>query len=96
MNLKQLLLDIETKNATNSLWIDAEIRCFKEPFTKAFNDEWVIGFNAYLNGDWSLALESFKKTIALAPEKRDGPSSDLIEYIEERNGVAPADWPGYR
>ncbi len=38
------------------MWNDSEIRCFREPFTKNFYDEWTIGFNAYLSGNWPLAV----------------------------------------
>jgi hypothetical protein len=59
---------------------------FVEIFETAISD--------YLNGQWQVAKEGFLKALKL--KEGDGPCMNMIHFIEEYGGVAPADWPGYR
>lgn len=59
---------------------------FVETFETALAD--------YLNGQWKVAKEGFLKALKL--KEGDGPCMNMIHFIEEYGGVAPADWPGYR
>lgn len=56
---------------------------------------WEIGFEHYINGDWSKAKEIFLRTNEMGGGS-DGPSKFLLSVIEDNHGVAPKHWAGYR
>ena len=65
-----------------------------------FQNEWCSGFQAYVDGDWSTAVEKIKKCLVTRPW--DSPCKVLLKYIrnagmDEGDSLhAPADWRGYR
>ena len=66
-----------------------------------FNIEWRVGFDAYISGDWSVALLHFDKCYEM--RCWDSPVKVLIKYIrgagtKSENGVlmAPNGWKGFR
>eukprot|EP01036_Dinobryon_divergens_P029541 gene29541-38656_t len=64
-----------------------------------FLDNFKEAVSLYLSGDWLKAKDLFQKTDAhmqKTPLGGDGPSRTLLEYMKERNFVAPKDWKGYR
>lgn len=57
--------------------------------------------NLYLQGDWTAATAEFNwcdKWMATNAEgfDGDGPSRVILNYMNNRNNTAPADWKGYR
>ena len=78
------------------MWQDKDIQVLRERFTQMFYDEWNKAFANYVKGNWTEALDSFKKTLLMTPDQKDGPSQTLITFIESYGGVAPADWQGFR
>lgn len=43
-----------------------------------------------------MAKTLFEETEILIDKKKDGPSTTLLNVINEHDGIAPKDWPGYR
>lgn len=68
----------------------------QELYTPKFYEEWKVGFNQYLEGNWEAALTQLTMANSLAPGGIDGPSQSLIKFIEVNKGRAPSDWKGYR
>jgi hypothetical protein len=47
------------------MWNDKDIQIMRERYSVMFFEEWKIGFDYYVSGDWEKALESFKKVQVL-------------------------------
>ena len=65
------------------MWEHKDIKMMREKFTIGFYQEWIKGFDLYLKGEWTDALQVFKRTKIMAPDQRDGPSEALIKFIED-------------
>jgi hypothetical protein len=66
-----------------------------------FDNSFTEGVKVYLDGDWGQArklLEKANKIMAaiIPGSAGDGPCLTLLEYMEERDWKAPADWAGFR
>lgn len=69
-------------------------------FLQVFN----LGVETYLKGEWPEARKHLEAANEMMKEVEtlegylpgDGPCLTLLEYMEERNWQAPADWKGYR
>ncbi len=46
----------------------------QELYTPKFYEEWKVGFNQYLEGNWEAALTQLTMANSLAPGGVDGPS----------------------
>lgn len=77
---------------TEAMWADEDVRLLREPYSQLFFDEFKKGLILYIRGEWPAALESLKKAAKIAPGHYDGPSEDLIKYMEVSNGIAPREW----
>ena len=93
---KNLAESIENGGSTQDLWNNEEIKIMQEVFTPQFYEQWKVGFDLYVNGDWENALPQLTLASNLGPGGKDGPSQSLITFIEENKGRAPANWKGYR
>lgn len=81
---------------TQAVWlVDEDIVELRHQVNDSFRSLWEIGINAYISGDWQKARDIFQECFILSG-KKDGPSKFLIGQIDEHNGSAPMDWPGYR
>ena len=56
----------------------------------------VIGFQAYVIGDWKKARDIFHITVRLPNGHEDGPSKFLINVIDDHGGTTPSNWEGFR
>lgn len=80
---------------------DSDLTMLRAHVTHEFKDTFRIGVDKYLEGDWPGAreyLEKADKMMAVAAPALggDGPCKTLLEYMCERNWVAPDTWKGYR
>jgi len=73
---------------------DQELREILTGTHPDFVEVFELAISDYLNGQWEVAMEGFLKALKL--KEGDGPCMNMIHFIEEFGGVAPADWPGYR
>jgi hypothetical protein len=79
-----------------SLWErDADVIDLRHNVNDSFRVLWHKGIDAYIGGDWQKARDIFHETMKLSNNK-DGPSKNLIQFIDEHGGSAPSDWQGYR
>jgi class 3 adenylate cyclase len=74
---------------------DADIVELRHRVNDSFRALWENGITAYIKGDWQKARDIFHETMRQSHGK-DGPSKFLMEVIDEHQGTAPHDWPGYR
>lgn len=79
------------------IWdIDLEIKEIRKfALTDAQRKVWNRGFDAYVKGDWSLALICFND-VNDTTSGGDGPARFLLSKMEEHDFVVPADWKGFR
>mmetsp|Transcript_30364 Transcript_30364/g.44687 ORF Transcript_30364/g.44687 Transcript_30364/m.44687 type:complete len:871 (-) Transcript_30364:458-3070(-) len=76
--------------------VDPEIRELRKyAITDTQRKVWNRGFDAYVKGDWSLALVCFND-INDTTSGGDGPAQFLLSKMEEHNFVVPPDWKGFR
>ncbi len=59
-----------------------------------FYDEWMDGFNSYIDGDWEKAAKHFNSCLGMV--KADGPCTTLLGYLKAHNYTAPSNWKGVR
>ena len=50
------------------------------------------GVEAYLDGNWEVAIASLNQAEILYGEKRDGPTKSLLDQMAQSGNTAPADW----
>ena len=80
---------------------DSDLTLLRAHVTQDFKETFRIGVDRYLEGDWSGARDYLEKAnnmmaVAAPALGGDGPCKTLLEYMSERNWVAPATWKGYR
>ncbi len=80
---------------------DSDLTMLRAHVTPEFKETFRIGVDKYLEGDWSGARDYLEKAnnmmaVAAPALGGDGPCKTLLEYMSERNWVAPASWKGYR
>ena len=80
--------------AVRRLKEDQDLREILTATSPEFVETFETAIADYLNGQWPVAKEGFLKALKL--KEGDGPCMNMIHFIEEYGGVAPADWPGYR
>lgn len=68
----------------------------RKKFNKAFFDKWKEGFDCYLKGWWQNAIDHFKVSQNMIQGYEDGPSENLISYMQSFGGKAPKEWNGVR
>ena len=61
---------------------------------KRYFDRFELGVEAYLNGEWEQARALLEGCVNFDPGDR--PPAVLLEYMEERDFVAPPTWSGHR
>ena len=61
---------------------------------KRYFDRFELGVEAYLNGEWEQACALLEGCVNSDPGDR--PPAVLLEYMEERDFVAPPTWSGHR
>ena len=61
---------------------------------KRYFDRFELGVEAYLNGEWEQARALLEGCVNSDPGDR--PPAVLLEYMEERDFVAPPTWSGHR
>ena len=59
-----------------------------------FYEEWMEGFNFYIDGDWEKATKFFNSCLSMV--KADGPCTTLLGYLKAHNYTAPSNWKGVR
>lgn len=57
-------------------------------------DQFAQGIAAYLEGDWTVARDSFDYSLSM--DDRDQPAKVLLDYMSGFNYQAPKTWAGYR
>ena len=80
---------------------DPDLLNLREHINDKFLDIFRQGLEKYLEGKWSeattLLLQSNQMMKDMVPHfDGDGPSLTLLEYMEERNFIAPSNWKGFR
>lgn len=126
------LADVDSERFTPSCWnTDRDLLAMRQHVSLEFINEFNIGRDFYLSGDWERAMTSLKKAnnimittmleegcveyevgdlderllnendndeevVRLRKKLGDGPSMCLISYMQNRGGVAPKGWQGYR
>jgi class 3 adenylate cyclase len=83
-------------SSRNLLLSNAEVANRHSKFGAIFDNTWQIGMEKYLEGDWEQAKAAFERTRDMVSGHIDGPSQNLIAYIDEHNEVAPIEWKGVR
>ena len=79
-----------------SAWVDdIEVVELRHAVDDKFRAIWSEGIAAYVNGDWQKARDVFQETMKLS-DNADGPSKYLISVIDNNQGKAPDNWPGYK
>jgi class 3 adenylate cyclase len=73
----------------DSFWIENAPRT-----TPLQRDQFAQGIQAYLDGDWMLARDSFDYSLSM--DSDDAPAQTLLEYMNAYNFQAPPDWKGFR
>jgi len=59
-----------------------------------FYENFNSGFESYINGEWPTAKKKLIRCLEIIPH--DGPTQNLISYLEEHDFIAPEEWQGYR
>ena len=83
---------------------DIDMLYLRKHVTQEFLDVFNLGVDTYLKGEWPEARKHLEVANEMMKEvktlegylKGDGPCLTLLEYMEERNWTAPADWKGFR
>jgi len=83
---------------------DIDMLYLRKHVTPEFLDVFNLGVDTYLKGEWPEARKHLEAANDMMKEvetlegflKGDGPCLTLLEYMEERNWTAPADWKGFR
>ena len=68
----------------------------RHQISENFRQQWDKGIQAYIKGDWQKARDIFHETVKLPLGAADGPSKNLIQYIDGHGGTAPSHWKEYR
>lgn len=91
------------KFSTKSLLVNNKIiRRMRVKYTREFFKTWEAGIDCYVSGKWREARVYFEKTRDFflntygIPNREDGPSINLISYMEEYDLKAPDYWKGVR
>lgn len=63
--------------------VDEDLKSVRNKFNKQFFDEWNLGLENYIKGDWAEAKVHFEVTRDIIPLYKDGPSINLLDYMEE-------------
>lgn len=101
---RQLAVDLRRrlKLSHQLLMNDEDFLTMRRKYKHEFFTEWQTGFAHYIKGDWTQALIHFENTLVESshqnfyPDERDGPSSTLINVINNRGRAAPENWKGFR
>lgn len=83
-----------TYKAIRKLKEENELKQMLSDRNPEFYDVYEQALSDYLNGQWKSAREGFVKALSL--KENDGPCLNMIHYIDDYGGVAPATWNGYR
>jgi len=81
---------------------DPDLLYLREHVNEKFLNIFKQGLEKYLEGKWKESKQfldqsnEMMKTMSPSFINGDGPSLTLLEYMEERNWEAPADWKGFR
>lgn len=67
---------------------------FEHKMPDNFYEKFRYGFEKYISGKWPEAVKYFKKCLLINPN--DKPTHVLLDYMNEFNSIAPANWKGYR
>lgn len=63
-------------------------------FPIQWRKQWEIGFQHYLDGNWSDAKIEMQKSLDMMPT--DGAAMGLLGYMQKFEFQAPQNWPNYR
>eukprot|EP00606_Chrysophyceae_sp_TOSAG23-5_P000943 GSChrysophyteH2.ASY1.ANO1.1063.1 assembled CDS len=77
---------------------DPDLVDLRHRVNEKYRSTFHVGIQAYIEGDWEKAKETFEHTkkLSLQTGAADGPSCFLLNFMEETNFVPPGDWDGYR
>lgn len=67
---------------------------FQDKMSDTFYDNFSYGFEKYIEGKWLESSKYLKKCLKLYPD--DGPTQNLLNYLESNNNIAPNKWVGVR
>jgi class 3 adenylate cyclase len=73
-------------NYHSSLWMDENIKALRQNFPPTFFQKFKVGFNAYLEGDWSTAKTNFDFMVSIFD---DQPSKELLRKMANTNFLPP-------
>lgn len=66
----------------NLILNNEEIAKYWSKFGVTFDNTWQNGMKAYLEGNWRVAWINFEKTMSMIMGLTDGPSENLLKFIE--------------
>ena len=98
--LKRKLNYDDAINGRRNVWREFEESDFdysimRRKFTEEFYENYNIGFENFMTGDWLLAKKYFETAEEILGDK-DGPTENLMHIMKEYNFVRPHDWKGNR
>mmetsp|Transcript_20663 Transcript_20663/g.30495 ORF Transcript_20663/g.30495 Transcript_20663/m.30495 type:complete len:1086 (-) Transcript_20663:36-3293(-) len=73
-------------NYHSSLWMDENIKALRQNFPPTFFQKFKLGFDAYLEGDWSVAKTNFDFMVNIFDDK---PSKELLRKMAKTNFLPP-------
>jgi len=80
--------------AVSLLETDKDLQYILRNHNPEFNENFNSGFESYLSGEWSIAKKKFARCLEMIPE--DGPTKNIVSYLEEHDYISPEEWEGYR
>jgi len=78
-----------------TLYIDDDISRMRERYCEEFVQTFRMGFCNYQQGEWRVAHRQLIRACKILGE-RDGPSESILDFMQQRQFEAPADWQGHR
>lgn len=73
---------------------DKEFKELRKNYNKDLTIKFGEAYTNYIKGDWATAEDLFAQCLKINPN--DGPTKTLKNYIEDHNGIRPANWKGFR
>lgn len=84
--------DVEISKLFNE---DSDIVKMRRAYTSEFMNKFGMGFHNYLEGEWAVARKMLVETETML-EWHDGPSTELLRFMETKGYQAPNEWKGVR
>ena len=73
---------------------DKDFKELRKTYDKSLALKFGEAYTNYIKGDWATAEDLFAQCLKINPN--DGPTKTLKGYIEDLNGIRPANWKGFR